>query len=184
MKHVMLDIETMGTAPGSAILTIGLAQFDINSGEIIKSAEFRNRQEDQEALGRTIDPGTVKWWAGQSEAARARLTEPPLYSPIDMLRKVYMWLDGVSRSQWDLGVWAKGPGFDCNLCRDLVADLNAKWKGHFSREYCVRTMLLMDKLNGWHVADSIVNELAHGAEADAIYQAKQVSAIWQRVNGR
>tara|TARA_R110000737_G_scaffold47134_7_gene67097 strand:+ start:13661 stop:14200 length:540 start_codon:yes stop_codon:yes gene_type:complete len=177
----MLDIETVGTSADSAILTIGLAHFDMQTGAIIKSAEFRNSQAAQEKLGRKVDPATVAWWGRQSPAARARLVQEPLYEPIEMMRKVYAFLHAVSSSQWNLGIWAKGPGFDMTLCRSLTEDLNAKWKGHFSREYCVRTMLLIDKEMGWNLAEGIYNDLDHGAEADAVYQAKQVSAIWQRI---
>ncbi len=181
MKHVMLDIETMGTSADAAILTVGLAHFDINTGEIIKRTEFRNPQASQEAIGRRIDPGTVKWWSGQSPEARARLTEPPLYEPVEMMTRVHQWLSQVCRSQWDLAIWAKGPNFDMMLCRHLCAQINVKWKGHFSREYCVRTMLAIAKAKGWHDILEMENELAHGAEADAVYQAQQVAAVWGRI---
>ena len=68
MSHVMLDLETLGTTPGCAIVSIGACSFDANGlGE-----EFY-RVIDITAPGASgsIDPSTVKWWMGQSDEARA-----------------------------------------------------------------------------------------------------------------
>ena len=182
MKHIMLDIETLGTEPGSAILTIGLAHFDPARGVIVDSTEFRCTQASQEALERAIDPATVKWWGQQSQEAQDRLTEPPLYDDVgEMLKDVWSWMNGVCASQWDLAVWAKGPGFDQVLCRDLAKQVGQKWKGHFSRDMCVRTMLLIAKAKGWGDILAMENTLAHGAEADAVHQANQVMEVMRRI---
>lgn len=181
-KHVMIDIETLGTSADAVILSIGLVHFDPATGRIVKSHEFRCDQAAQPM--RKIDPNTVAWWSRQSKEAQDRLVQAPLYqSPTAMLHDVRQWLHAVCSSQWDLALWAKGPSFDMILCRHMADQLGVKWKGHFSREYCVRTMLLIAESMGWQDIIAMEPELAHGAEADAIHQAKQVMAAMARIKG-
>jgi hypothetical protein len=182
MKHVMIDIETLGSSADAVILSIGLVHFNPSTNEIVSSAEFRCPRKLQEDMGRHVDPQVEAWWSRQSPEAQARLTEEPLYGNVNkMMSDVWKWLDNVCSNPWDLGIWAKGPSFDLVLCRDLAKQLDQKWKGHYSREYCVRTMLMIAKAKGWDDILGMEPELAHGAEADAIHQAKQVMAVMRRL---
>ena len=68
-KHVMVDIETLGTACDAPILSIGAVAFDIESGEI--SSKFYRAVDPSSALERgRADGGTLRWWMGQSDSAR------------------------------------------------------------------------------------------------------------------
>lgn len=183
MKHVMVDLESMAGAPDGAVISVGLAEFDPALGEVVATHEVRCTLEAQREIGRRFDPGTVEWWLRQSpEAQKQLLAEPRHKSAVKMMQDVDGWLRarGAKRN-WDLALWAKGPSFDLVLLRSLADDVEQKWYPHYSREYCVRTMLMVAKANGWTDILEMEPEVAHGALSDAVHQAKQVMEVMKRL---
>jgi len=181
MTHVMIDIETMGSQHNAAIISIGLCEFDPAKG-IGRTLEVRNTLEAQRAAGRHFDPGTVEWWLRQSPEAQAQLLAKPRFDDAaQMLRAANTFVKEANSSQWNRNVWAKGPNFDLKLIRSLCDDLEIKWSGHYSREYCVRTMLMIAKANGWNDILEMEPGIAHGALSDAIHQAEQVMEVMRRL---
>ena len=67
----MLDIEALGSKPGSVILSIGAVKFA--GGKILH--EFYRRIDPQSCIdaGLKIDVDTVMWWMKQSKEARDAL---------------------------------------------------------------------------------------------------------------
>src|ERR1700721_3055421 len=74
MNHVMADIETLGTRPGSVILSIGAVAFDHRQG-LGPEFHVKINQQSSERAGLTVDKGTLAWWMRQSPEARALLDE-------------------------------------------------------------------------------------------------------------
>lgn len=74
MNDLMLDLETMGNEPGSAIVEIGAVYFS-RSGEIGERFQVRISLEDCMREGLTVNASTINWWLTQSEEARRRITE-------------------------------------------------------------------------------------------------------------
>ena len=182
MKHVMIDIETMAAGNDAAVISIGLAEFDPKTGSIGRTLEVRNSLTAQRNVNRRFDPSTVEWWLRQSKEAQEQLLSKPRYdTAAEMMKEVDTFLNSICSSQWDLALWAKGPSFDLMICRDLAKQLEVRWKGHFSREYCVRTMLMIAKANGWDDILGMEPEVAHGALSDSIHQANQVMAVMTRL---
>lgn len=77
MKHVMVDLETLGTKPGSVILSIGAVTFDLD-GSGRDGRTFYQRVNIQSCLdaGMTVDGDTVEWWfhPDRDQARRALLS--------------------------------------------------------------------------------------------------------------
>lgn len=73
-NRIMVDLETLGTAPGSVILSIGAVRFDVEEG-LLDEFYVNIDVESSQRLGLTIDGATVMWWMKQSDAARAKLSE-------------------------------------------------------------------------------------------------------------
>lgn len=73
MYHVMVDLETMGTSAGCAIVSIGAVRFDPEKGAI--GSEFFRSIQLQSSLdsGLRVDGSTVIWWMQQSEEARKEI---------------------------------------------------------------------------------------------------------------
>lgn len=182
MKHIMIDIETMSSQANAAIISIGLAEFDPKSGEITRQLEVRNTFEAQQTEGRHFSPDTVEWWLRQSrDAQQALLAKPRHDTAKGMMAAVSAWILEAHSSQWERGLWAKGPTFDLKLMRHHYEELALPCPWHFSREYCVRTMLMIAKANGWDDILAMEPEVAHGALSDAIHQAVQVMAVMERL---
>ena len=83
MNHVMIDLETLGTAPGCAVLTIGAVRFDpevddfanLTPDQILAlppERAFYARIERESCAVHALaeDPETLAWWDRQSSAAR------------------------------------------------------------------------------------------------------------------
>lgn len=66
MKSIMIDLETLATAPEAAVISIGVCAFDLDKG-VTASDGWAIAPSDWHG---TIDPKTVKWWMEQNEAAR------------------------------------------------------------------------------------------------------------------
>jgi len=64
----MVDIETMGTRPGSVILSIGAVEFD-HTG-ILSEFYVKIDKEDAIRRGFTVDDTTLAWWNKQDQAVR------------------------------------------------------------------------------------------------------------------
>ena len=108
MKHVMVDIETLGTAPGSVIVSIGACRF--NEREIGSDRFYRPIDVmDSLMAGLTTDPATVGWWRMQDKDARAALV------PGRPLRETLLDFMKYVQAVDDTHVWAKGPDFDLVL---------------------------------------------------------------------
>lgn len=165
-KHCMLDLETWGTAPGSALRSIGAVVFDPATGKTGETFYRNITRESCEVAGLKVDPQTEKWWADQSEAARKAL-EPDQISLANALKLFSNWWGRVGGEY----VWGHGAGFDPVLleCAFRALMLDAPW--HFWNVRCCRTILALGNRRpkrdgGTH----------HNALDDAIAQAVAVSA--------
>ena len=75
----MIDIETMGNKPGSAIVSIGAVMFDPKNWEDPdKKSKFYSTINLQSCLdcGLEVDGSMVYWWMQQSEDAREGIQNP------------------------------------------------------------------------------------------------------------
>jgi len=127
MAHIMVDLETFGTKPGSVLRSIGAAVFSLDTGDV-GSTFYRNiTRQSCEAVGLTADPATEKWWASQSrEAQEALLVDPrPIGQVIDDFHE---WF----RSNRGVQVWSQGANFDPVLWEAAVkarlATAQPPWK--------------------------------------------------------
>ena len=105
----MIDIETIGVAPGATILTIAAQAFDpFGTGYYPQQYYARISLESQE--NRTIDEDTLAWWATQSSAARNEAFMEEGRIPLDQS------LDTLGKLIWSSNfIWCQGPTFDCTI---------------------------------------------------------------------
>lgn len=173
MTHVMVDLETMAATSDAAVLSAGLVEF--NSKEIIRSTEIRCTSSGMRLAGRKFDTETLEWWLRQSDEARKLLLAEPRHDSIDsFVDAIVDWFPQTK----DMKVWGKGPSFDLVILRDMMGD-RTPW--HYFQECCVRTMLLVAKANQWTEILEKEPEVAHGAESDALHQARQVQEVMRKV---
>jgi len=173
MLNVMIDLETLGTSPDAPILSIGAVYFGPDTGEL--GNKLHLKLDFVEACkGRHIDPETVKWWMSQSDDARAAL----LQSSTEGKHSALYHLDRFLAKMGGVKVWGNGATFDISMLENLYRQLGMEtpWKFYNVRD--VRTVVAM--------AEGIIDRsdfpfegVKHDALADAIHQAKYVSAMWQ-----
>lgn len=169
MKHVMIDLETIGNDHNGLFTTIGACTFDPDTGEIGKQFYESINWESALAAGCTVTPDTIKWWMTQSEEARAEIVKTGIN--IDSALHLFKeWLPD------NAVVWGNGPIFDIVKLESAYGYYNVPWK--FYNVRCVRT--IRDLAKGKVNRDDIPFEgVKHNALDDAIHQAKYVSAMWQ-----
>ena len=173
LRHAMIDLETMGTRPGAAIVSIGAVIFDPRYGEVSEDTFYREL--DWEDQDRFICPETTKWWEGQSDEAKQ--AHFGLDSLDDVLNELAEWLPE------DCKVWGNGATFDITMLEDAYyqCEIEVPWKFWNIRD--CRTVLDMyeSKRGGFNKA--VNRQGAHNALQDAIYQAKYITLMWRKLLG-
>ncbi|QHG51209.1 exonuclease [Escherichia coli] len=175
--HLMIDLETMGKNPDAPIISIGAIFFDPQTGEM--GPEF-SKTIDLETAGGVIDRDTIKWWLKQSrEAQSAILTdEIPLDDALLQLRE---FIDENS-GEFFVQVWGNGATFDNVILRRSYERQGIPCPWRYTNDRDVRTMVALGLVMDFDARTTIPFEgERHNALNDARYQAKYVSAIWQKL---
>lgn len=142
--RIMLDLETLGTAPGSAILAIGAVKF--GNSECYAAFYERVDLKTSVAAGLTMDPATVLWWLQQSDEARLEITRGG--GGIQWaLQQFSEWVWSLQREEpvvegeeWEIEMWGNGASFD-NVLLSVAYErvgLTRPWK--YSNDRCYRTV--------------------------------------------
>ncbi|WP_097428477.1 exonuclease [Escherichia coli] len=175
--HLMIDLETMGKNPDAPIISIGAIFFDPQTGDM--GAEF-SKTIDLETAGGVIDRDTIKWWLKQSREAQSAIMtdEIPLDDALLQLRE---FIDENS-GEFFVQVWGNGANFDNTILRRSYErqGIPCPWRYYNDRD--VRTIVELGKAIDFDARTAIPFEgERHNALDDARYQAKYVSAIWQKL---
>jgi len=169
MRHVMVDLETLGTVPGCCILSIGACAFDPDTGEVSDDTFYTAIDTDSQAAhGMTQSPSTLAWWAKQSEEARRVFTDPDRQELPQALVAFNAWLAKFP----NVLVYGNGADFDNPILAAAydVAGVPQGWKPYNGR--CYRTLKALAP------SLKLVREgTHHNALGDAISQAKHLCAI-------
>ncbi|HAW3623403.1 TPA: exonuclease [Escherichia coli] len=175
--HLMIDLETMGKNPDAPINALAGKFFDPATGEM--GPEF-SKTIDLETAGGVIDRDTIKWWLKQSrEAQSAILTdEIPLDDALLQLRE---FIDENS-GEFFVQVWGNGANFDNVILRRSYERQGIPCPWRYTNVRDVRTMVALGLVMDFDARSVITFEgERHNALHDARYQAKYVSAIWQKL---
>lgn len=113
----MIDLETLGTEADCPVIAIGAVFFDAD-GVRDEFYEVLNVEEQIDA-GRKASGSTIKWWMGQSDAAKKVFK--------DGARDTH---DGISRflefckryPVKELKPWGNGSNFDITIIEHLIKD--------------------------------------------------------------
>ncbi len=178
--HVMLDIETLGTAPGCKVLQIGAVVFSPGCYNV-RSFQAKISPGDQGAL--VADPATVKWWSEQDEWARNAvfgLGAVPLH---DALEKFSRFLEVVEQDKYQFGaelpnvyIWGNGAGFDMPILAAAYRAMGLSVPWMFYNERCYRTLKNLHR----EVPMVIKPAVKHDAFEDALAQAIHAGEILNR----
>jgi len=166
-RHVMLDLETFGTRPGSVLRSVGAVVFGLRAG---LGEEFYHNIERQSQLdaGLTIDAQTESWWARQSADAQAHLTDntAPLATVAALFHAWFARTGGAY-------VWCQGANFDAVLWEAACAKVGiaVPW-----RYFNVRDTRTVYDICGFDAKALPRDGTFHNALDDAKHQARCIQA--------
>jgi len=137
----VFDIETLGTKPGAAILTVGLALVSRASAKVIASYYW---QVDPKTYDEPNHPSfdkecsTIAWWAQQSEEATKEAFggEYAIEQVLDEIIDVIMFYGGVDKAV----VWGNGATFDVSILEEAFRRLGQDVPWEFYNVRCLRTL--------------------------------------------
>lgn len=181
--HVMVDLETMGKKNNAPIVAIGAVVFDPATGSIGESFYKVVCLESSVNWGAVIDPSTVIWWLKQSSEARSAIVNDdaiPLQDALLQFREFVS--DNVAGGSKKAQVWGNGASFDNSILRSSYDCIAEDYPWEYWNDRDVRTMVELGQAISFNPKTTIPFEGSrHNALADAIHQARYVSAIWQRI---
>lgn len=136
-NHVIIDLESLGPVPNSALLSGAWVIFQPHSGVIVRERSSLVDVRTSIDIGMSVSDSTIRWWLSQSESARQ--------SQYQTSEKVLTVQDFVKEMAQDLAsycvdrVWSLGADWDNATMRILFDKFQIDDKiGRNSR--CLRTI--------------------------------------------
>lgn len=168
--NLMIDLETLGTKPNSAILSIGAVFFDKNGlgKEFYVNVDLASSIE----AGFEIDPETIYWWLSQDKEAGKVLNinrnnfRVAIYSLCNFIM--------LNCDTNKVKVWANSPSFDLVMLKNYADKMNTSMPWKFWNERDDRTAI---DIYGCEKVKSVV---AHNALEDAKAQAQTLINFWNK----
>jgi hypothetical protein len=172
-RHLMVDMETMAVSPNAVVLSLGAVHFNPYGNGYGDKIYFKINLDDQDKLGREIDPKTLEWWSKQDPAIMEEAFSEDGRIPLaDAMNQFHKFAWGCK------AFWSHGATFDLviieNLCRQLGR--SAPWDYWQLRD----TRTLFDL--GYD--PDMPQGSKHDALQDAIRQAVGVQNIYAKLKIR
>lgn len=155
-SNVMLDLETLGTRPDAAILSIGAIAFNLHDN-LTQYFEVKCQPD----LARyTVDYSTVAFWMAQPDAARLPLFKNtrPMY---DALGALSSFLSVTIPS--DATVWALPAAFDIPIIENAYRTEKRVIPWKYDSAACLRTLCKLAKITK---AQRVQPRIPHDALSD------------------
>lgn len=171
MRHLMIDLETLSTAPTAAIRQIGAVWFDPEGSGVHEAVNLYVDPQDCIDRGCAVDWSTIQWWLCQSRDAQLSMatTQPREHSLHGALNALVSTAASIGEVE---GVWGNGSTFDIVILEHAfrLCGITPPW--NFWNHRDLRTLR-------WHHPEvpRPTPAIAHNALSDAIAQAQYVQDI-------
>ena len=114
-NDICIDIETLDTEKSAVIVSIGAVIFNRADEPGTYIDEFHVKLDIENQPGRTISPGTVKWWMGEGmEDARKAAFSIPKKEQV-RLGLALKQLEDFMKKYHLAECWGNSPGFDMEI---------------------------------------------------------------------
>jgi hypothetical protein len=177
-QHLMIDLETLGTAVNAPVVAIGAVYFDPDTGTLGDTFDAAIDVEDAVRFGRPSG-ATIKWWLGQGDEARQKVVRGR--HPATLVFEKFH--EFCRKHGDDVKPWGNGATFDISILEyafGRILEKPAPWKFWNVRD-CRTIKELADGVMSF---DGKLAGVAHTALDDAKHQAAWVSAYWQGLRAR
>ena len=192
-RHVMLDIETLGTRPGSAIMSIAAVAFDFDAGKAV------NYSAGDASVGKfmvTIDlksnveakmqlnASTALWWM-EHEDALVNWVAAPKVSLSIALDSFTKYIESLTIEGTDVFIWGNSNRFDMGLMEAAYQALDKKIPWKFRNERDVRTLVgFAPEIKEAHIkAAKESGQVLHDPLVDATLQIAYCVEIYKKLLG-
>ena len=168
--HVMLDLETLGTKPGCAIVSIGSCVFNMTGVQekFYRAIDITKKIANGHLA---MDPGTIVWWMSKSPEARAVFADPERVGTYDAINDFRSWWLDMELKYPSAGqyLWCHGATFDAPIIEAVYNAIGHQAPFKFYNVRDTRTLyaladVALDRTKGTH----------HNALDDAVVQAEAV----------
>lgn len=176
--HLSIDLETLGNTTDAAITQIGLAEFDIETGEIGRTKNILVKWNGE---GRA-NASTLAWWLKQEEAARMRMVEA-LENGISLSGALAQLASFVGAIENLESVWGNGSTFDITILDSAYQrdGGTSPWPFYAARD--MRTIVdLAEQRRGFDKRSVERLGTHHEAADDAAHQARVISAAYKALS--
>lgn len=174
MRHIVVDIETLGIKPGCVILEIGAASFvHGQTDDITDTFSVSIDKELSARLPARITVETRSWWIENFPIVYGEVLKDCKKNslpPKEALEKFNAWIFDSSKDQ-DIWFWGNGPEFDMSILGyyyDQVKVVENPF--NFRRVASIRSLGAL--LPGVSLGSGIKNERPHRSVHDAVYEAR------------
>lgn len=176
MRHLMIDLETLGVSANAPIIAIGACFFDPNTG---RYGECFDETIDFESALRygVFDASTIRWWMQQSDEAREKAISGK--SSLDVALRNFV--DFCTQEPVEIYPWGNGAIFDVGILENALRLIGYKEPWSFRNVRDSRTIEHICEEMGLGPIQVDRVGTHHSALDDAIYQAAVVSKCWQAI---
>ena len=115
-KHIVLDLETLGTDAGAAIIEIGAVAFGGPAPDLTFSTLVNTK--DAQSMGFHVNQSTVDWWKSQAFVL-PEIAEEKGRNIYEALLMFSTWYTTVSNEE--TMIWGNSPSFDCVILEAALA---------------------------------------------------------------
>lgn len=172
-KHLMVDLETMAVSPNAVVLTLGAVHFNPYASGYGETLYMRIDLDDQDKLGREINPETLDWWGKQDPVIMEETFSPDDRVPLaEAMEKFHKFAWGCD------AFWSHGATFDLVILESLCRQLGRPFPWNFWQLRCTRTLFDLG-----YDPEMPKND-KHNALQDAIRQAVGVQNMYTKMKIR
>lgn len=173
---IMIDIETMGNSPTSAIVQIGAVAFDRQTGEIKDRFLVNVDLQSEMKNGFTVDASTIEWWMEQKD----KTWMVPIHlrkSTVVALKELSRWISvNITNRGY---IWSHST-FDAPIITYHYDKMGMAQPVRYGKWLDLRTISVMAK-GVYSVPKSERPEGAHDALVDATYQVEWFTKCYNAI---
>lgn len=175
--HVVIDLETLGTRPGSVILQIGAQSFSITGLKQCYDLNFNTYIDPMQSksAGFTEDSSTRDWWNNQNPETR-KVVFAGTTSPFQALMEFNTFLKGFGDKR-SVYVWGNSNRFDCGLLEAYYHHYALEIPWDFRNERDFRTLAALFPVLYSKAKEVYKNDVSHNGYWDARWEANIIRYI-------
>ena len=178
-QNIMFDLETLGTEPNTAILTVGMVKFDTETGIVDLESGKHIRMDLGEmlhTLGRSFTTDTLEFWIKQPGESSGALFEGDVHTVSQLKSELKEYVGYFDE------VWGNGSNFDIAILENLL-EVYTPWQFWNIRD--VRTINKVGKeIVKYQLKEREFKGVKHHALDDAIHQAEYVCEIFAMLRNK